>query len=1110
MNYHIHANAISCCFPYQRRGTSRTQFKTLLTMKLAIFLLCCFSFSSLAKVKAQKVNLDVKNESLRSVVKAIQKQTGYSFIIHERFLRIAQPVTVQVAQTEVLDVLPLIFESQPFTYEVNEETVTAIMQKTNNKTESSPKQTTVRGRVTDSVGNPIEGVIVQLEGTSLQTATDKNGYYVLDEVLVGAILVFRHIAYQSVEVLANRPEINVVLRPSVSILDETIVIGYGTTSRRLATGSVAKVTAKEIGSQPISNPLQALQGRAAGVLITNTNGIPGSNVSVQIRGRGSLTAGTEPLYIVDGVPFNNTPLNDYSNPPGAAGQISPFNSIVPSDIESIEILKDADATAIYGSRGANGVVLVTTKKGKAGKTTFDVNINTGIGKVTRLPKMLNTQEYLQFRREAYTNDDVTPTEADAFDILLWDTDVSTDWMKKYTGGTAHIWEATASVSGGNNQNQYLLRGNYRKDGSVYPGDWIYDRTGVLLNTQHSTADGRFSASTSVNFTSDKNNQPWVDFTQVYLLPPNYPLYNEDGSLYWLPGIDARNPESFYLATADHRHRNLIANTSLLYTPVNGIQLKLNGGYHDMRQDRVYTMPSAAQMPHQDQGSYAIFGDNNQRTYLVEPQMTYQIGWESHNLNALLGSTWQYTLRENTEIWGNDYTTDVLLGSLGAAGRTSRYSNSFTENKFASVFGRINYSYRETYLLNASFRTDGSSRFAPDRRWGTFYAIGAAWIFSNEKLFRQSLPFFSYGKLRGSFGSTGNDQITDYQYLATYGSGGNFQGMNTLNPTRVANSLYSWEVTQKIETAIEIGLFKDRFLISMNWYRNRSDNQLINYTLPFYTGFSGYQSNWPALVQNTGLEAEVQLSIIKSTGFRWEIGGNITLPRNKLLDFPDIDKSSYNRQFVIGEPLDLVWGYNFVGVDSETGNGILEDVNGDNSITNAGDWQIIAQNMTRNFGGVTSAMTFKGLELNLHIQYINQLGRGIGGAEQSFGRLPFNVSQASFNSRWQFPGDKANVPRTAYRLATGTWAQQYTQLYRSSNAVIQDASYIRLKNVNLSYRLPDAVTQAVKVRQCRLYFSGQNLLTYSALKDIDPETQAGTSSIPLAPLRMLTFGLQTTF
>lgn len=1070
--------------------------------------------------RAQLINLKVDQASVKEVFKQIEKQANVSFSYNSSLVASVPLLTLEIKGKSLEDALAILSEKANLTFKKENKIIAVSSAKPTKPVKSIRPTTTdaerlpvdtllnVSGIVNDSTGRPLPSVTVRIKGTNRQTATDQNGAYRLAGVKRGSTVIFSLVGHQPFETIVQSNSIQATLFPSISTLDETIVIGYGTTNRRLATGSVAKVTAKEIENQPVSNPLQALQGRAAGVLITNTNGVPGSNVTVQIRGRGSLTAGTEPLYIIDGVPFSNAPLNDRLNL-GAAGQISPFNSIVPADIESIEILKDADATAIYGSRGANGVVLVTTKKGKAGKTSFDVNVNTGAGKATRIPQMLNTTEYLQFRKEAFANDGITPTIQNAYDLLLWDTTENRNWLREYTGGAAQTWDANASISGGNAQNQYLLRGNYRKDGTVYPGNWAYQRTGAFLSTQHQSTNGRFIANTSVNFTSDKNDQPWTDYSQTYILPPHFPLYNEDGSLHWYNGVDINNPESFALASADNRTRNLIANGSIQYFPIENLQLKVNGGYHDMRLDRHYTNPSQAQMPHRNQGSYAYFGNNGQRTYIIEPQANYNKSIKQHEIQALVGGTWQYTLREGLLVTGYDYATDALLGSLAAAGRTADYRNDFTENKFASLFARVNYRFRNTYILNASFRTDGSSRFAPDRRWGSFFAIGAAWLFSNEKLLQENFPLLSYGKLRGSYGSTGNDQIGDYEYLATYSSAGNYQSVSRLTPSRIANPLYSWEVTKKLEAALEIGFLKDRILLTAQWYRNRSDNQLINYTLPYYIGFTSYQANLPALIQNTGVEMEVQATLIQNNAFRWQIGSNFTHPRNKLLNFPGLENTTYRNSFVIGEPLDLIWGYKYLGVDSETGRGLFEDVNSDNTINTTGDRQVIIRSMTRNFGGFNTNFSYRNIELDIHIQYVNQPGRGINNAELGFGHQAWNISQSSFDERWQQSGDNAIHPRPAQNWASGTWAQAYTQQYRSSSALYQNATYVRLKNVNLSYKLPNSVNSSLRIQQCRLYFSGQNLLTFSQMKDVDPETQASSLSIPLSPLRMLNVGLQVT-
>jgi TonB-dependent starch-binding outer membrane protein SusC len=399
-------------------------------------------------------------------------------------------------------------------------------------------------------------------------------------------------------------------------MDATVIKGYYTTTKRFNTGNVSSVNSEIISKQPIANPLSALQGMVPGVLVTNTNGLPGSEIQIQIRGQNSIAAGNNPLYIIDGVPFTSTPLNNaLLETQGANGQISPMNSINPSDIESIEVLKDADATSIYGSRGANGVVLITTKKGKSGKTEIDLNVYSGRSKITRFLDVLNTEEYLTIRKEAYSNDGGTPTITTAPDLLLWDSNVSINWQKIFLGETAKINDCQISISGGSAETKFLFSSNYRKETTIYPGDFHFNRGGIHFNFDHTAKNKKLFFSFSGNYICDKNILPYsslIGNVNIFNLPPNFPLYDPMGNLNWQ--LNKNNPIGLLKQVTKNSTNNLIGNMIIRYTIFPGLNFKTSLGYNKIQLEQVITFPRSSQNPSVNPTSNTRFANNTDHIY----------------------------------------------------------------------------------------------------------------------------------------------------------------------------------------------------------------------------------------------------------------------------------------------------------------------------------------------------------------------------------------------------------------------------------------------------------------------------------------------------------------
>ncbi|HEY8389206.1 MAG TPA: TonB-dependent receptor, partial [Parasegetibacter sp.] len=961
---------------------------------------------------------------------------------------------------------------------------------------------------------PLAGASVTVRGGSSAVVTDADGKFTISAE-AGNVLVITYVGFQSREVTVTTESIGTItLIPVAGNLQEVVINkGYYTETKRLTTGSVSNIGSTVIGNQPVTNPLAALQGRVTGLTITSNSGSPGSSFNVRIRGENSISSQSDPLYIIDGVPFISTSINQFNA--GGVGQ-SPLSSINPNDIESIDVLKDADATAIYGSRGANGVVLITTKRGRSGKGRVNFNIYTGFSNVSRKLNMLNTEQYLALRREAFENDGVVPTEALAPDLFIWDQNQYTDWQDLLIGNTANLLDAQVSFSGGNEQVRFLLSGSYRKENTVVLGDDGYQRGGVLLKVDHSSRSRKFNLSASLNATTDKNRSIPTDVTQYINRAPNYRAYDDEGGLYWL-GTES-NPLSYLYQTYETKTNSLIANSTLSYAIIPDLLIKTSLGYNHMAMDQYQGLPQISFNPNTTTGSQAQYGTSSVSSYIIEPQINYTRSFGMGELNVLLGASWQESLREGYYLLGTGYSSDAQLRNIGAASSLSRRNNTHALYHYQSVFGRVNYAYDQKYIINATFRRDGSSRFGPNRRFGNFGSVGAAWIFSDEQ-FMDNVGFLSFGKLRTSYGTSGNDQIGDYAYLDTWSpTTFAYGGVSGLYPTRVYNPEYGWETNRKFELALDLGFLQDKLNLSVGYFNNRSGNQLIGRTLAPQTGFSSFTDNLPAKIENTGWELEINSFNFSTPDFSWNTSFNISVPRNKLLEYPDLETRPEANRFEVGKSLRIVKGYEFLRVNPETG--IAEFVDQDNSgtLTEAGDWVVIGDLLPKFFGGLTNDLRYKDWELSFFFQFVNQEAPGImyGPYASPYGtRANKDITALD---RWQKPGDITNIPRATTTTSNVAYTS-FNNYYRYSSATWSNASYIRLKNLSLKYNFTKLANR-LNLENLTVYAQGQNLFIITDYHGLDPETQGfdrnfvsnvnpfGSVKPPMLPvMRSITFGLR---
>jgi TonB-linked SusC/RagA family outer membrane protein len=972
-------------------------------------------------------------------------------------------------------------------------------------TTTAQTQQTITGTVSDTQGT-LPGVTVLIKGKTTGTLTDENGYFSIPANPTD-VLVFSYMGYKTQEInVSNQTTLNIQLEEDTTQLKEVILnAGYYSVKDKERTGSISRITAKEIETQPVTNVLATMQGRMAGVNIVQETGVPGGGFNIQIRGQNSLrTAGNQPLFIVDGVPYASDPLSVDASSTFTPSTTSPLNSLNPDQIQSIEVLKDADATAIYGSRGANGVILITTKKAKSGKTRFTGRMSSGIGQVTGFVKMMNTEQYLNMREQAFANDGITTYPASAYDINgTWDQTRYTDWQKVLLGGTAEIIEGYASVSGGSENTQYMLSGNLNKQTTVFPGSFNYKKGNVFLNINHQSEDKKFRSVVSVGYTIQDNDQPASDLTvDAIRLSPNAPaLYDENGNLNW-ENNTFTNPLRKLNGKFLGKTYDLLANASLSYQITPKLSLKSNIGYTTTNHNETSSSPNTIHNPSFGFGgeySSNIFTMSNRKSWIFEPQINWQSNLLSGNIDVLLGATFQNQIGNTLVQNASGFASPSLIYNLAAATNIFTFTSQETIYKYQAFFGRINYNLSSRYIINLTGRRDGSSRFGPGKQFSNFGAIGAAWLLSEESFLKDN-KILSFAKIRTSYGITGSDLIGDYQYINTYATTGiNYNGIIGLQPTRLFNPDFGWETNKKMEIALETGFLNDRILLTAEWYKNRSSNQLVGIPLPGTTGFNSVQANLGATVQNKGIELSLTTQNIKSQNLTWSTSINLTQTKNKLVSFPNLEGSTYAGQYVIGEPVNIRRLYHFTGVNPETGLYTFEDVNND-GIFNNDDKKITKDLNPKYFGGLQNQIKYKNLQLDFLFQFVKQENYNPTAITTFPGNR--NNQPVELVNSWQQVGD--NAPYQLFTNGSNGAALEAFFRFAESDRAISDASFIRLKNISLAWDVPKEITKGVN---CRFTIQGQNLLTFTKYKGADPEfTTAGY----LPPLKIYTASFQFSF
>ena len=975
-------------------------------------------------------------------------------------------------------------------------------------------------RVFNERREPLAGVNVKLKGMGRVIRTHKDGVVIIAAAGMHDSVEISHIGRKTIVYPLPDAAVAQVILPSVADqLGEIQVTNYYKGFTVLSTGDIATMKAHNFEIQPVSNPLLMLSGWMPGLSVTQTSGVNGAGVKLVVRGPGSIANVTDPLILINGIPYapNNTSLGNL--PAGnAAGSLSPAGVLNPADIESVKLLKDADATAIYGSRGANGVVLITTKSARPGEDSWQMQYSTGYSSVTRIPQLLRTDAYIRMRREALRNDGVAEDQTHAPEIVIWDTGRYTNYPKLLMGGQAPRMTADGSYAHAGLYTKCRLAMHYLRETNVFPGTPANKLGTVTTGLEHSSRDGLLHVQVTSLLGLNENKQYINDLSSFAFIAPNAPsAYDSTGKLQFEPdGVSVANPYAATLETYEAKCSNVLVNVHTQYDLsktqwfLRHWSVLANGGFNNVHATENGLIPILAQDPAYEPTGSSYSATSNYRSWIFEPQIERRDTLGRLAMNFLAGSSWQWQRNTISTLTATGYTSDALLGRPSAAAQTAD-DRHVTDYRYAAVFGRVHLNWNNTYIMNFTARRDGSSRFGPGRQFGNFGAIGVAWIFSKAGFFRSRLPWLSLGKLSGSYGVTGNDAIGDYRYRTAWSTTTTvpYQGVAGFYPTTLANPNLAWEKVVKQEAALDMGLWRGIIYVKAAYYMNRCSNQLIPYPLPLQTGFGSEVRNSGAVLKVSGWELTLQAELINTTKVKWSLGFNANAPKTRLVAFPNLETSSFAGSLVSGESINVLKAYRLLGVDKQTGLYQFLDYHHDGKMTDSdrivtGDWD------PHWYGGGFSSLRIGGLQLDIHVE--GRVQKGTDYQLSIYAKSPPGMlspgmltnQSVAVEDRWTHTGQTAAYQRLTTSLSMPAGRQ--LGYYTTSSAIMTDASYLRLKTVALSWQPGSTSRQRLHCGGVKVFIQAQNLITFTKYKGTDPETQGFT----LPPLRTVEAGIKLTF
>lgn len=1083
--------------PPRRSKLPPLLFKLFAVMKLSFFLIIFSVCQAQANVYGQgTITLNLQQTAIGKVLNKIEQEGEFRFLYNYDLQSLKKKVNINVRNSPLSETLEKLFADTDLTYRLLHNNLVVV----HSRNAAAPQAVTVKGKVTDVNAEPLIGASVKEKGTTNGTTTDVSGDYTLT-VGDNAILEISIVGYINQEIpVQNQTTINVTLALSSLNLDEVVVVGYGTQQRKDITSAISTVNTKDISSRPIVSTSEVLAGKAAGVQVFQPSGKPGSDFSVRVRGIASVLGSSQPIYVVDGVVTYDT------------------KGLDPNNIESISILKDASAAGIYGSAGAtNGVVMITTKKGSKGATKVELNAYTGFQKIVKTLDMLNSQQYADLLEDEKHN---AGDPAFTVDPALLTT--NTDWQDEVYR-SAPMTGVNLGFSGGSEKGTYYFGLGYlNQDGIVTLSNFV--RYSLKLNLEQNLNDW-LTVGTHINY-NRTNSRDVPDNSRVnqggvvlgaLSTPPVVKKYNDDGTFGLNPFQAWENP----LASIEGPNNKTIAN-NLLGDAYAEIKLPFNLKFRSLfgvslaNYNYDYFLdPFRTQYGRSQEG---IAENRNGETfrYIWDNTLTYAKTFGDHSLNAIIGSS----SSEEKINYGRQYGEGFLNASIqtvNAATKNRQVSTTKDEWSLVSYFGRVNYSFNDKYLFTASVRTDGSSRFGPNNRWGYFPAVSAGWRISDEA-FMETVSAINDLKLRAGWGVTGNLPTGYYPTVSPIGTWPNYSFGSTIPGAtpegQIGNPDLKWESTKQFNIGFDVTFLDSRITLSADYYVKNTHDLIFQEFVPRSTGLDFRYANSDGIAQNNGFEFQISGDAVRGKDFRWNPSLNMSFNKNrvKALDstriyyFGDIPERGDAIVLKQGLPLGAFWGYIAEGVDPNTGNVIFRDLNDDGVVDADNDRTFLGSALPKFTFGFFNDFTYKNFNLSILIDGVS--GNKVLNATRFETEGMFDVKNASTETlrRWTKSGDQTDIPIAVF--------SDPNQNSRISSRFIEDGSFVRLRNVTLGYRIAGDRLRSFGVNSVRLYVTAQNLHTFTDYKGYHPEVNRdGTNAISQGidygtypQARIFTFGL----
>ncbi|MGQ8337458.1 TonB-dependent receptor [Sunxiuqinia sp. A32] len=1090
------------CNSLKADGICRPWVKFLMAMKLiVIFSLILISPVLAVKSYSQKTNLDLKmqNTTVREVLKAIEDNSDYYFLYNREFIDVDRKVDISVTNMNVKGILDKLFEGEDVECLFKDRQI-VLSPKISIDDVNSNQTQNISGKVTDSSGTPLPGVTVVIKGTTQGTITDPEGNYSISNVSSDATLVFSFVgmATQIIPV-EGKSSIDILMEEDAIGIEEVVAVGYGTQVRREVTGSISSFDEESFSDNTNSNVEQMLLGKAPGIQVMQTSGEPGGGMNLNIRGTGSINAGSSPLFVIDGMPIDNSVSDDNNK---HVAKRNPIGFLNPDDIQSIDVLKDASATAIYGSRGANGVIMITTKSGSKGGVKVDYNSQFGLNWVSNRLDLLGAEEYKNGINSLI--DAGGGAESERVEDY---TGTGTDWQDVIYNEPAFNMNNNIGASWGNEKTNYFISlNNTREEGLVK--DTEFDRSTMRLNVNHRGEKISFGASTTISYIKDTYGYTGFDqnsatgpIKAARLYDPTSPIKDENGNYVASSFFVIDNPVVTIKGNhiKGNRYRSL-GSAFLEYSITSNLSAKVNFGADISNIDkRIYQDRSTIQGG--QVGGIANAYNTTKTNYLIEGSVDYKRIFKEHSIKVLLGATTQRFGTDYTQQNGTGFPSDATFAyNFGLADRsTVTVSSNKYANRLLSYLGRINYKLLDKYLLTASLRADGSSRFGSGNRFGLFPSVSTGWLIDQEDFMENSI--FGTLKLRASWGKTGNQDIGNYLALSTYGQGGTYvvdeEFVIGLDPSRIANSELKWETTTQTDIGIDYALLKNRISGSVAWYRKLTDDMLLYLPIPSSTGFGNRMVNIGSMV-NKGFEFSINTYNVDSRNFDWNTNFNFSTIKNEVIDLGELEQiqaggfpPSPTSTAIIkeGEPLMSFYGYKIEGIwqtDDDFSNAPtgtkpgylkIKDTDGEEGITPA-DRIILGNSFPKFQWGMTNDFSYKNFNLNVMITGVHGVSMINGNLMEQYFPLQgirVNRYREPFLNRWT-PDNPTNDQPSFLNMSQ--------RAYATNDRTVVDGSYIKLQSVRLSYDIPSRLYKD-KLRNVAVYMSGLNLLTLSDYNGYDP-------------------------